>query len=82
MKIERFTEKQLSEEEKSQLETLRTVVEKALEDGQLSIYERENIQALIWADSKMTYEKLRVINETTYQMMGDILPELEWRRVH
>ena len=46
------------------------------------LVESENIQALIWTDNKMTYEKLRVINETTYQMMGDILPELEWRRVH
>ena len=58
---------------------LKAFVEKALEDGQLSIYESEHIQSLIWADGKVTYEELRIINETVYRVMGDVLPELEWR---
>ncbi|MGF1524322.1 MAG: hypothetical protein ACFBSF_18530 [Leptolyngbyaceae cyanobacterium] len=81
MKVERLNVKPLSKQESLHLETLKVVVEKALEDGQLSIYESEHIQSLIWADGKVTYEELRIIKETTYNMMGDILPELEWRSV-
>ena len=80
MKIERPNARSLSSEEMTQLETLRVVVEQALEDGQLSIYERERIQSLIWADGKVTYEELRTINETIHSVMGDLSPELEWRR--
>lgn len=79
MKIERPNAKPLSSEEIAQLETLKYVVEQALEDGQLSIYERERIQSLIWADGKVTYEELRTIDETIHRVMGDIPPELEWR---
>ena len=82
MKVESLNAKPLSKEEISHLEVLKTVVEKALENGQLSIYESARIQSLVWADGKVTYEELCIINETTYNVMGDILPELEWCRVH
>ena len=80
MKIERLNAKPLSLEETTQLKILKAVVEKALEDGQFSIYESEHIQSLIWADGKVTYEELRVVHETIRKIMGDISPELEWRR--
>ncbi|MEM9767538.1 MAG: hypothetical protein AAF892_06640, partial [Cyanobacteria bacterium P01_D01_bin.71] len=64
------------------LKVLKSVVEKALEDGRFSIYESEQIQSLIWADGKVTYEELRTVNETIVSMMGDIPPELEWRSYH
>ena len=82
MRIERFNAKPLSPEEMIHLEILKSVVEKALEDGQLSIYESEHIQSLIWADGKVTYEELRTVNETIYSIMGDIPPSLEWRSSH
>ena len=82
MRIERFNAKPLSPEEMIHLEILKSVVEKALEDGQLSIYESEHIQSLIWADGKVTYEELRTVNETIYSIMGDIPPRLEWRSSH
>ncbi|MEO1144443.1 MAG: hypothetical protein AAFY26_02435 [Cyanobacteria bacterium J06638_22] len=80
MQVERPNAKPLSLEEVSQLATLRSVVEHALEDGQFSIYEHERIQSLIWADGKVTYEELRTMNEAIYSVMGDISPEFEWRR--
>ncbi|MEM1289853.1 MAG: hypothetical protein AAGH67_00055 [Cyanobacteria bacterium P01_H01_bin.162] len=79
MNIERPNAQPLSSEEIAHLATLRSVVEKALEDGRLSIYESERIQSLIWADGKVTYEELRTVNETVVSMMGNLLPELEWR---
>ena len=79
MNIERPNDKPLSSEEIAHLATLRSVVEKALEDGRFSIYESERIQSLIWADGKVTYEELRTVNETVTSVMGNLLPELEWR---
>ncbi|MBE7384583.1 MAG: hypothetical protein F6J95_024605 [Leptolyngbya sp. SIO1E4] len=79
MNIERPNTKPISPEEIAQLEILKSVVEKALEDGRFSIYESERIQSLIWADGKVTYEELRTVNETIASVMGDIPPELEWR---
>ncbi len=79
MNIERPNAQPLSSEEIAHLETLRAVVEKALEDGRFSIYESERIQSLIWADGKVTYEELRTVNETVTSVMGNLLPELEWR---
>ncbi|MEL6398701.1 MAG: hypothetical protein AAFO87_01575 [Cyanobacteria bacterium J06607_6] len=79
MNIERPNAKPLSSEEIAHLATLRSVVEKALEDGRFSIYESERIQSLIWADGKVTYEELRTVNETVSSVMGNLLPELEWR---
>lgn len=61
----------------SHLEILKAVVEKALEDGQLSIYESKRIRSLIWADGKVTYKELRIISETIYRVMGDTPPDLE-----
>lgn len=80
MKVERPNAKPLSLEEKAQLETLKSVVEKALEDGRFSIDETNRIQSIIWADGKVTYEELRTVNDTIYSVMGNFPPELEWRR--
>ncbi|MBE7384983.1 MAG: hypothetical protein F6J95_026670 [Leptolyngbya sp. SIO1E4] len=80
MKVERLNAKPLTSEERIQLDILKSTVEKALEDGQFSIYESERIQSLIWADGKVAYEELRTVNETIHSVMGDIPPELEWRR--
>ncbi|NER82952.1 MAG: hypothetical protein F6K42_26025 [Leptolyngbya sp. SIO1D8] len=81
MKIEFPNAKPLSSEDLIHLEKLKSLVEEALEDGQLSIYESDRIQSLTWADGKVAYEELRVVNETIHQVMGDIPPELEWRRL-
>lgn len=79
MNIERPNVQPLSPEEIAHLKRLKSVVEKALEDGRFSIYESERIQSLIWSDGKVTYEELRTVNETVTSIMGDIPPELEWR---
>ncbi|MEM0978994.1 MAG: hypothetical protein AAGH78_01835 [Cyanobacteria bacterium P01_H01_bin.58] len=81
MKVERFNTKPLSKEELSHLKKLRNFIEKALEDGHLSIYESEHLQSLVWAKGKVTYEELRIISETVYKMVGDIFIDLEWRTV-
>lgn len=79
MKIERLNAKPLSSEAITQLNTLKSVVEKALEDGQFSTYESERIHSLVWADGKVTYEELRTVRETINSVMGDIPPAVEWR---
>ena len=78
MKMERPNAKPLSAEDMVHLEKLKSVIEKALKDGEFSVDEIERIQSIIWADGKVTYEELRTIHETIQSVMGDIPPELEW----
>jgi len=78
MEVERPDAKALSPEEMAHLESLKTVVEKALEDGQFSVGEVDRIESIIWADGKVTYEELRTVHETIQSVMGDMPPDLEW----
>ena len=78
MKMERPNAKPLSAEDMVHLEKLKSVIEKALKDGEFSVDEIERIQSIIWTDGKVTYEELRTIHETIQSVMGDIPPELEW----
>ena len=79
MEIERPNAKPLSPEELAHLEKLKSLVEKALEDGKFSTYEIDRIKSIIWSDGKVTYEELRTVNETIKSVMGDNAPELEWQ---
>ncbi len=79
MEIERPNAKPLSPEELAHLEKLKSIVEKALEDGKFSTYEIDRIKSIIWSDGKVTYEELRTVNETIKSVMGDNAPELEWQ---
>lgn len=79
MKIERPNAKTLSPQEVAQLQILQSTVEKALDDGQFSITEIEQIKAIMWADGKVTYEELRTVRNTIHSVMGDVPPEYEWR---
>lgn len=78
MNIERPNAKPLSPEEIAHLETLKSVIEKALENGEFSSAEIDHIKAIIWADGKVTYEELRTLHETIESVMGDVPPGLEW----
>lgn len=78
MKMERPNAKPLSPEEVAHLKKLKSVVEKALDNGQFSTYELARIKSLVWEDGKVTYEELRTIHETIHEVMGDEMPDLEW----
>ena len=79
MEVNSPNKKPLTPEELAHLEKLKSVVEKALEDGRLSEGEIDHIKSLIWADGKVTSEELRTVNKTIKEVMGDIAPEMEWR---
>ena len=79
MEVSSPNKKPLTPEELAHLEKLKSVVEKALEDGRFSEGEIDRIKSLIWADGKVTYEELRTIHQTTKDVMGDVVPEMEWR---
>ena len=80
-KMQRHSDTVLSPEEIAHLDTLKSVVEKALEDGQFSVYEVEHIRSIIWADGKVTYEELRTVHENIESVMGADTPvEIEWMR--
>ena len=79
MEIKRHNAKPLSPEEIAHLEKLKSVVEKALEDGKFSTYQVERIKSIMWADGKVTYEELRTLNETIQSVMGDESPGFEWQ---
>lgn len=78
--MERHSSKVLSPEDIAHLETLKSVVEKALEDGEFSVAEIDHIKAIIWADGKVTYEELRTVHDTIASVMGDVQPDLEWMK--
>ncbi len=78
MEIERPNAKPLSPEELAHLEKLKSVVEKALEDGKFSTYEIDRIKSIIWSDGKVTYEELRAVHETIKSVTGDDTPDFEW----
>ena len=79
MEVNSPNSKPLSPEELAHLEKLKSVVEKALEDGKFSTAEIDRIKSIIWSDGKVTYEELRTVNETIKSVMGDVTPELQWR---
>ena len=79
MEVNSPNKKPLTPEELAHLEKLKSVVEKALEDGRFSEGEIDHIKSLIWADGKVTSEELRTVNKTIKEVMGDIVPEMEWR---
>lgn len=79
MEVNSPNKKPLAAEELIHLEKLKSLVEKALEDGKFSETEIARIKSLVWADGKVTYEELRTIHQTTKDIMGDIVPEMEWR---
>ena len=79
MEVNSPNKKPLTSEELAHLEKLKSVVEKALEDGKFSTAEIDRIKSIIWADGKVTYEELRTVNQTIKEVMGDVVPEMEWR---
>ncbi|MFH7244067.1 MAG: hypothetical protein ACHWZW_14600 [Spirulina sp.] len=53
----------LSAEEQQELEKLRQVIEKAIEDGVVTAEERQQIMAAMRADGQVTYEELALIRQ-------------------
>ncbi len=79
MEINRPNDRPLSPDEIAHLEKLKSVVEKALEDGKFSTTEMARIKSIIWADGKVSYQELRTVNKTIKSVMGDEAPDLEWQ---
>ena len=79
MEVNSPNSKPLTSEELAHLENLKSVVETALEDGKFSTYEIERIKSIMRADGKVTYEELRTVHQTTKDVMGDVVPEMEWQ---
>ena len=53
-------------EELQELEKLKVIIEKAIEDGKLTGAEFERIKALIRADKKVTVEELQLVRTQIY----------------
>ncbi len=79
MKVNSPNSKPLTPQEIEHLNNLKKVVEQSLEDGKFSIYEIERIKSMMWADGKITYERLSTFRKTVKEVMGNIEPEIEWR---
>lgn len=79
MKIHKHNAQPLSSEEIAHLEKLKSVAEKAIEDGKFSEYETEQIKSLLWADGKVTSDELRTLHQTIKSVMGDEAPQIEWK---
>lgn len=79
MEVNSPNDRPLSPAEIAHLEKLKSVVKNSLKDGRFSTAEINYIKSLIWADSKVTYEELRTLNETIPLVMGDVDPEIEWQ---
>lgn len=80
MEMQRPNAKPLSPQDLERLKTLKSAVERALEDGKFSMAEVENIKSIIWSDGKVSYEELRTVHETIKSVMGDVPPEIDWVR--
>ena len=78
MQINSPNRKLLSPEEIRHLEKLKSVVERALDDGKLSTFEIARIKFLVMEKRTITYEALLTIRQTTKAVMGDTEPEMEW----
>lgn len=64
MEVDSPNKKPLTPQEQAHLEKLKSVVEKALENGSFLEAETAQIESIIWADGKATYEELRTVNQT------------------
>ncbi|MCW6038749.1 hypothetical protein K4A83_21110 [Spirulina subsalsa FACHB-351] len=66
----------LSEADQAQLQHLKQVIEKAVEDGVVTKGEYEEIKRVLWADKKASPAELGLINELIHQKIAR--GELEW----
>jgi GAF domain-containing protein len=78
MKVERPNSPDLTPEDLAHLEELRELVSHAIANGRLSQDEMQDIQSLIHADHKVTYEELRIVNQTIREFLGDAVLEYDW----
>ena len=74
--MERLNAQELSSEEIAHLETLKSFIEKALEDGQFLAADIDRIKSITWAHGKVTYEELCTILDTIHAVMGEAEPSL------
>ena len=78
MKIERPNSSDLTPEELTQLEKLKTLIQQAMADGKFSQGEIQRVREFIHADRKVTFEELQTIRTTVREVLGDIPPEYDW----
>ncbi|MEC4891767.1 MAG: hypothetical protein SAL07_00065 [Oscillatoria sp. PMC 1051.18] len=60
MKIERFNQKDLSPEEKVQLEKLKVLMKNATANGKISKDELEYIRIAMWANKNISFAELKL----------------------
>jgi uncharacterized membrane protein YebE (DUF533 family) len=61
MKIERPDRREITPEERQELNKFRAIIESAIADGILTRYERDKISAIMRADGKVTVEELELV---------------------
>ena len=66
MEISQPKHKEPTPEELKELDKLKAIIERAIEDGKLTGAEFENIKAAIRADKKVSYEELRLVQTLIY----------------
>lgn len=78
MEIERPNAAPLTKADLAHLDTLRTIVQKAVADGVVTNDERDYIARVIWADGEATPEELDLVQDLIWSKMqsGDLT--LEW----
>jgi hypothetical protein len=75
MKIERPNTPDLSPGEAKELEHLKQVIERAIADGVITKAERDNINAIMWADKKVTPQELDLLRTMIREKVaaGDLI---------
>jgi PBP1b-binding outer membrane lipoprotein LpoB len=63
MKVENFSNEELSPEEIKQLEELKRIIEAAVSDGKLSCYELEHIEHIALANKKLLSAELQLYSK-------------------
>ncbi|MGK7931458.1 MAG: hypothetical protein AB4041_08485 [Microcystaceae cyanobacterium] len=78
MEVSRPNSKPSSPEELKDLETLRSLIEKAIADGLLSKDEMESIKTAIDADGKVTPQELNLCQELIWSKIDSGELEYDW----
>lgn len=78
MKMERLDAQSPSPEELKELEKLRVLIERAVDDGRITKVEMEAIKAAIAADGKVTFEELDLCQKLIWEKIRIGELEFSW----
>lgn len=69
MDIERPNAQPLTREELNDLETLRSIVERAIADGVLTFEEEQLIKRTLWKDKKVSPQELEIVQSLVWDKL-------------